>query len=467
MTLYLEKPRRMRERKTKSALFLLLLTASFLLTPTFNGVRYFAASATANSESANPLNANVLWEKTYGGTGDDRAFYATAVADGFVVVGSSTPFKQNQTVAWVLKLDKEGNMLWNRTFVEGAGSEFRSVLGLDDGFLFVGNVFLPSGDIDGYVVRTDVEGKPYWNTTLGGEKVDKLFSAVKTQDGFALAGLTYSFGDDSQVWVVKITANGSEVWNKTYGGTREDAGRTIALAEGNQYVVAGYTNSMDNGDYDFLLLKIDASGNMAWNKTYGGDKSDKAYAIAETADGYVAVGDTRSKGEGDSDAWIVKVDPEGNILWDKTVGGEGFDMPTCVTVSSEVYLVGGFTFSFGNGERDFWLFQVDEEGNVQWSCTVGRSGFEEAYAVLETAENEFVMAGWTNSIGKGHYDFYVVKVSPEDTGNWLSAYNFIVLGVIASAIVIVVLVAAFVLIRRYVNQKISRQNANAVLKRDA
>jgi hypothetical protein len=384
------------------------------------------------------------------------------VADGFVVVGSSASFQQDKPVAWVLKLDYEGNAFWNQTFFEGAGSEFRCVLDLDSGFLLVGNVFLPSGDIDGYVVRVDDEGNLSWNITLGEEEVDKLFSAVETQDGFMLVGLTHSFGNDSEVWVVKIDVNGNEVWSKTYGGAMEDAGRAIAPTEGNHYFVAGYTNSMGNGDYDFLLLKIDASGNMTWNKTYGGTQSDKAYAIAETAGGCVATGDTRSKGEGESDAWIIKVDVNGDLVWERTVGGEGFDMPNCVTVSNYGgYLVGGFTFSFGNGERDFWLLKVDDSSNVLWSCTLGRTEFEEAYAALEVAENEFVMAGWTNSIGQGHYDFYVAKISAENDDDWLSAHNFIVSTLILSAIAIVVLVIMLFLIRRYVNQKISRQNVNA------
>lgn len=451
----------------RSLLFFLLLAVNILLAPNFHVIGNFV-SAASGSDTLNIVKANVLWEKTYGGAGDDRAFYAAAGPDDFVVVGSSASFKQDETVAWVLKLDEEGNMLWNQTYLEGAGSEFRSVLSLEDGFLLVGNAFLPSGDIDGYVVRTDAEGASLWNITLGGEKVDKLFSAVETQDGFVLVGLTYSFGHDSEVWIVKIDGNGNVIWDKTYGGAMEDAGRAVVSAEGRHYVVAGYTNSMGNGDYDFLLLKIDGSGNLMWNMTYGGTQSDKAYAIAGTTDGYIAVGDTRSKGAGDNDAWIIKIDLDGNVVWDRTVGGEGFDMPNCLTLSNYGgYLVGGFTFSFGNGERDFWLFKIDDSGNVSWSCTVGRSEFEEAYAVLETSEKEFIMAGWTNSIGEGHYDFYVVKVDIENTGNWLSAYDFIVLAVIISAIVIVVLVAFFILIRRYVNQKISRRDVNSDLKYDA
>jgi hypothetical protein len=446
----------MRREKRKSIMLFLVLAISILLTPNLS---VFSASATSDSGSLNLVEANVVWERTYGGAGDDRAFYAATVADGFVVVGASKTLQQDEPVAWVLRLDSEGNAVWNRTFLEGDGSEFRCVLDLDDGFLLVGNAFLLGGNIDGYVVRVDGEGQTMWNSTVGDEEVeDKLFSAVEVQGGFMLVGLTHSLGGDSEVWVVKIDGKGKEVWSKTYGGAMEDAGRAVASVGDGQYVVAGYTNSMGNGDYDFLLLKIDASGNMIWSKTYGGTESDKAYAVAETAGGCVVAGDTRSKGEGDTDAWIIKVDASGDLIWDKTVGGAGFDMPTCISAVNEGFLVGGFTFSFGNGERDFWLFKVDDSGNVPWSCTVGRSEFEEAYVALEVAENTYVMAGWTNSIGEGYYDFYVVKLEVENGG--LSTYDFLVSALILSAILVLVLIVAFYMVKRYVNRRISK-NLNA------
>jgi hypothetical protein len=442
----------------KRALFFLLI-ATIILLPAVE-VGDSVAWAATSSDPLNPQKANVLWEKTYGGTGDDRAFYAITAGDGYLVVGSSSSLEPGKTVGWVLRLDHDGNALWNRTYSEGTGSEFRYVLSLTDGFLLVGNVFQPSGDTDGYLVKIDDNGALKWNVTVGGAKVDKLFSAAKTQDGFLLVGLTYSFSsnNESDAWVVKINLNGNVIWNKTYGWAMDDAGRAIALTKDNNYVVAGYTDSVGNGDYDFLLLKIDASGNMVWNKTYGGTQSDEAYAIVAASDGCVVTGDTRSKGAGDSDAWVIKVDLNGNLLWDRTAGGKGFDMPTCITASSYGgYLVGGFTFSFGNGQRDFWLFKIDDSGNVLWSTTVGRSEFEEAYAVLETAENQFVMAGWTNSIGMGYYDYYIVKIDVTNGGDLLSTYLFFALVLIAVASVLTV---TFFFVRRHVNRKISKLNVN-------
>ncbi len=405
----------MQRKRKLLALFLLLAITV---------VSFLSISAVITPAPANSLiakNANIVWEKTYGGTGDDRAFSATTDENGYLVVGSSTSFEQDKTVAWVLQLDRNGNAVWNRTFSEGSGSEFRCVLDLCDGFLFVGNTVSSSGGTDGYVMRINSEGTPLWNLTLkAGNGVNKLFSAQKTQDDFLLVGLTKSSNDgDSDVWLVKIDAEGNILWNKTYGGSMDDAGRAVVLTQANCYMIAGYTDSMGNGDYNFLVLKIDASGNALWSKTYGGPQSDKAYAIAPSTGGCVIAGDTRSKGAGDSDAWVIKIDLNGNLLWEKTVGGKEFDAPTCVTFTPDGgYLVGGTTFSFGNGQRDFWLFKIDDAGKVLWSCTVGRSNYEEAYVVLqaagnEHAENEFFMAGWTNSVGEGRYDFYAVTLAVE------------------------------------------------------
>ena len=241
----------MQRKRKLLALFLLLAITV---------VSFLSISAVITPAPANSLitkNANIVWEKTYGGTGDDRAFSATTDENGYLVVGSSTSFEQDKTVAWVLQLDRNGNAVWNRTFSEGSGSEFRCVLDLSDGFLLVGNTFSSSGGTDGYVMRINSEGTPLWNLTLkAGNGVNKLLSAQKTQDDFLLVGLTKSSNDgDSDVWLVKIDVEGNILWNKTYGGSMDDAGRAVALTQDNCYMVAGYTDSMGNGDYDFLVAQ--------------------------------------------------------------------------------------------------------------------------------------------------------------------------------------------------------------------
>ncbi len=382
----------------------------------------------------------MVWEKTFGGIGDDRAFYATATTDGGVlIVGSTRSIIANQTVAWVLNVDSEGNMLWNNTYQCGYGSEFRYIINLADGFLLVGNQFNTDVDPNGYVVKIDFEGNMLWSLTLGGEEtVERLFSAAKGQDGFLLAGLVQTADNDgsSQVWLMKIDENGKVAWNKTYGWTMDDAARAVAATDDNAFVVAGYTNSMGHGNYDFLALKVDNNGNFLWNQTYGGAESDKAYAITPTTNGFVIAGDTRSQGAGESDALIIKIDSQGNKLWEKTVGGNGFDVPTYINTlkNGEGYVVGGTTFSYGNGYRDYWIFKLDQSGYLTQSCTIGRSMYEESYAAVQVSEDNFVMAGWTNSIGQGAYDFYVLKVKVVNNIEWWQTNTFIaaIFGVIAA-----------------------------------
>jgi hypothetical protein len=359
------------------------------------------------------INPKLVWERTFGGMGDDRAFYTINAEGGYLVVGSSTSQIPNITSAWVLKLNYSGDAVWNRTFFESAGSEFRYAMRLEDGFLLVGNVFRASGDQDGYVVKICDDGTPVWNVTIGGPDLDKLFSAARTNDdGFVLVGLTHSWGaGSSDVWAIKIDGKGNVLWNKTCGGELDDAGRGIVASGDSSFVIAGYTNSVGNGDYDYMLLKIDESGQHVWNRTYGGTESDKAYAITNCDGDYVLAGETHSQGAGDTDAWVIKVDSNGELLWQKTLGGKNFDSAACVTATEDgsCYVV-GFTLSFGNGMRDIWCSKIDSVGNVTWSFALGRSGYEEAYGIIASKGNELVLAGWTDFTNQGRYDYYVADL---------------------------------------------------------
>ncbi len=412
-----QKRNRMKQSTIAATLILIILTSPFFLQNPANA----QDSATGGS---------LVWEKTFGGTADDRAFYASATDNGVLVVGSTRSIIADQTVAWALRLDGDGNLLWNKTYPAGAGSEFRCIINLPDGFLLVGNMF-PSGvEPNGYVVKIDGQGNSQWNITLSKEKINRLFGAVKAQDGFVLAGLTQaSEGDgNADAWLTKIDNNGQIVWNKTFGWSNDDAARAVATADGNTFFVAGYTDSSGDGNFDFLFLKVDSNGNLLSNQTYGGTESDKAYAITPATDGFVIAGDTRSEGAGNSDALIIKIDQTGQQQWKRAYGGSDFDSPTYIKALSDGngFVVCGTTFSFGNGNRDFWLLKLDNSGNQLASCTVGKAGYEEAYAAVEVSKDNFVLAGWVSQTLQGQpYDFYVVKLLVENNVAWWQTSTFI------------------------------------------
>ena len=395
---------------------LFFLSITILLTVAI-GITTLVSSISAQGQIAK--GSNLVWEKTFGGTGDDRAFYATIANDGYLIVGSSTSFMQGQTVACIVRLDSNGNQIWNRTYIENLGAEFRYAQSVTDGFLLVGNTFLSSGGTNGYLMKVDNQGNPIWSIIVDpymsmDRGINKLFSAIIYEDTIVAVGLATPLGTNttSDVWIIKIDTAGNVIWSKTYGDTPNEAARSITLAQDNTFMIAGYTDQIITNDYDFLILKIDPSGNMLWNQTFGGAQSDKAYAITSASNGCIIAGDTRSKGSGDSDSWIIKIGINGEMLWDQTVGGNDFDSPTYITTAQDGnYLVAGTTFSYGNGQRDFWLFKVSDSGKVEWSSTVGRSNYEEAYSVISAGNDDYIMAGWTKSLGEGHYDFYFIKLN--------------------------------------------------------
>jgi len=407
--------------KRKASFICLSLLLSFALTCTTSEtiVNVKSVFELAASDSLVQSPTQVLWERTYGGKGDDRAYYAAPTNDGgFLIVGSTTSVFEGRTVAWIIRIDSNGDMLWNKTFPEGTESDFRHVVKTDDGFVLIGNTFTSSGDPDGMIVRIDEEGNILWNITIGGPRVDSLLSGTQTLDGFVMVGLTFSYGSGgSEAWVVKTSFDGMVLWNRTYGQLGDNAARAIVPAENDSCVVAGYTNSTIGGEYEFWLFKINKEDTLLWNRTYSSSESQKALALTKTGDGYLIVGDTHLPA-GAVNALMIKTDLDGNTVWQKTFGGNIFDSPSdVIRLSSGGYAITGFTFSWGKGQRDFWLFKIDDSGNVLWSCTQGRENYEEAYYVYEVAESEFVLVGWTNSIGNGLYDVYAVKIKVEPQGN--------------------------------------------------
>lgn len=417
---------------TLSAASLMILIVSVI------GISFAQTSGTIylDDTSVNISDTNVIWAKNYGGSADDRAFYALPVDDGCLVVGSSASLITSNTVGWVVRLDGEGNILWNQTFLTGDGTEVRHAVTLTNGFLLVGNQFL-SGDVNGYVARIDDEGNLLWEKTLGGEKVDKLFSGIATEDGFTVFGLTYSYwNDESAAWIIQLDSNGDVVWNKTFWQSANSALRTGVLAHDGGYVAAGYVDTENTGNYNFYLIKVDSDGGEVWNKTYVGVDSEKAYSLTKAVDGYIVVGERQSTVTG-TDAWVVKVDSQGNRLWDKTVCGADADSPAYITPTKDGdYLITGFTFSFGQGQRDFWLLKITDQGQVVFSCTHGDETFQEAYCVIEASDNKYIIVGWTDPpnqpelIGKATYDFYVVCLSVTQNSESLAVSSHVYLGAV-------------------------------------
>ncbi len=157
----------------------------------------------------------------------------------------------------------------------------------------------------------------YWARSYGGSGTDVINDVKVLSDGSIIAvGYTTSSGAGGKdVLVMKLSPEGSLAWAKTYGGTKDDVANAVALASNGDVIVAGLTYSFGAGDWDFWVLRLDENGNVKWQKTYGGESWDKANAVAVADNGDVIVaGDTWSFGAGNRDFWVLRLPPDGNLL---------------------------------------------------------------------------------------------------------------------------------------------------------
>jgi hypothetical protein len=362
-------------------------------------------------------SGSVQWSKTYGGPNNDYGVTVASTNDGgYAIAGETSSYGAGLTDFFLVKTDASGNQVWSKTY-GGANNDYGYYVALtaDGGFAMIGYTYsFGAGGSDVYLVKTDASGNVQWSKTYGGLGNEYGYYVVQTVDGgYALVGATDSFGAGSaDVYFVKTDASGNMQWNKTYGGANVDFGRSLVRTTDGGYALAGYTTSSGFGSYDVYLVKTDVNGNYLWNKTFGGPNDDRGYAIVQTVDaGYAIAGYTTSSGAGSYDVYLVKTDLNGNYQWNKTYGGTNYDRGYAILQTADAgYIIAGATGSFGaGGVNDIYLVKTDALGNLQWSKTYGGTGYDIGYSFVLTGDGGYAIAGSTYSYGAGNYDVYLVK----------------------------------------------------------
>jgi hypothetical protein len=195
----------------------------------------------------------------------------------------------------------------------------------DGGYLIVGTTKSFGSGEEVYVLKLDKNGNKQWEKTFGGESDDWANAVIQTQDGgYLIVGTTKSFGSGEEVYVLKLDKNGNKQWEKTFGWVRGDWANAFVLTQDGGYLIVGATVSFGAGGADVYVLKLDKNGNKQWEKTFGGAKDDWANVVIQTQDGgYLIVGETKSFGAGGADVYVLKLDKNGKKQWEKTFGGGG------------------------------------------------------------------------------------------------------------------------------------------------
>jgi len=214
-------------------------------------------------------------------------------------------------------------------------------------------------------------------------------------EGCLVVGYTESYGrGNKDIWVLDIDENGEKIWDNTFGGTGEDTAKAIIETVDNNYLIAGSTTSYGLGKSDVWLIKIDNNGNEIWNKTHGSSEWDEGAAIAKAeGEGYIIIGSTSSYGAGEDDIWVIKINESGFEMWNKTFGGKKVDIGRSIDDTQNGFIIGGITSSYGTGGDDMWLIKINEEGDEQWNKTFGAENNEICNQVISTSHNDILLVG--------------------------------------------------------------------------
>ncbi|PKL31802.1 hypothetical protein CVV43_01595 [Candidatus Saccharibacteria bacterium HGW-Saccharibacteria-1] len=359
--------------------------------------------------------------KTWGGTSTDEGTSITQSSDGgYAIMGSTHSFGVGLLDVFISKYSTDGILSWSRAF-GGANFDYGNAITQisDGGYIITGRTnSFGSGDYDMFIAKYSNEGNLSWSKTWGGTGYDDGTSIIQSSDGgYTVAGTTTSFGAGSNdMFISKYSADGNLLWNKTWGGASYENGKAITQTSDGGYVVTGSTYSFGSGHYDMAIAKYSIDGNLLWNKTWGSNGEESARSIAQTSDGgYVVAGYTYSFGAGDSDIFIAKYSAEGNLSWNKTWGGLGFDSLGAIIQTNDGYAITGLTSSFGAGNRDVFTVKYSTDSNLSWNKTWGGSSNDYGEAIIQSGDGGYIVTGGTGSFGAGSSDMFMAKYSAGGT----------------------------------------------------
>ncbi len=367
----------------------------------------------------------VAFAKTFGGGGGDWANSVQRTSDGgYILAGHTRSFGAGLDDIFLIKTDSRGNLQWAKTY-GGTSQDYASSVQQTSGGGYIVAGYTASfgaGGSDFFLIKTDANGNIQWAKTYGRVTSDRASSVQQTLDGgYIVAGVTYPIGVVyTDIFLIKTDEFGNVQWAKTYEGTHNDYAYSVQQTSDGGYILAGYTGSFGAGDNDIFLIKTDANGNIQWAKTYGGTYSDYAFSVQQTSDGgYIVAGYTTSFGAGGADIFLIKTDEFGNVQWAKTYGGTDWDFAHTVQQTSDRgYIVAGYTYSFGADGEDAFLIKTDANGDIIWAKTYGGTLDDRVSSVQQTTDGGYIVAGSTLSFGAGGWDIFLVKTDADgDVGS--------------------------------------------------
>ena len=409
----------------------------------------------------------IQWQKTFGSIETDQpARILELPGGGFIIGGQSRGGPSGNKTSpnyglsdfWLVRLDAEGNKLWDRSYggnrLDGLGDLVQTS---DGGFILAGSSDSPvsgnktnrhNGNGDGWIVRTDSEGNKLWDKSFGGTGSEWMSAIRQTTDGGFIVGGGSEPGAFSDFWVLRLDAEGNKLWEGVFGGSLDDGVSDVQQTPDGGFIIAGTSVSTNDGTktavpyggLDWWIVRLDSNGNQLWDRSYGGTRDEQLRAVRVLPNGDILLGGYSSSEVsgvktvprfGGGDFWLVRLDAAGNILSQAVYGGVYDDHLTSLApAGSNAFLLAGYSQSPPGGSKtsqrlgdyDYWVVKVDGQGQQIWDASFGSLGTSTAQDAIATIDGGYIVVGSAYEGGSGNKtspsygwsDFWVVKLYPEN-----------------------------------------------------
>ena len=315
---------------------------------------------------------NIEWQQSFGGSQKDEANHITKTSDGgYIISGTTKSYGLGGSDIWLIKTDFNGSIDWNAylgtVYDDYAGQVIETS---DGGFLIIGDKHnIETGHNDIWLIKTNSQGDSLWTKTYGDENSDYGADILAHENGgFIILGSTESFGiGGKDIWLIKIDADGNEEWNKTYGDGSDDIGQSIIMTYDNGFLIRYMIESYGQGNTSVGLLRLSANGDQLWTRTIGGSNGISGSSLKRIGDDeYIMICSLFDNGENTYDIYVIKINDSGDILWDATFGSKENDLGMGIigTLDNGFAIIGS-TNNFGNGNKnssDVWLIKTNSSG---------------------------------------------------------------------------------------------------------
>lgn len=388
--------------------------------------------------ATNTVVGQIMFERTYGGAADDGGGCVQQLNDGgYIIVGTTTSFGAGGRDIYLIRTDEFGDTLWTKTYGGTNDDEAFSIqTTIDSGFIITGYTSSYGfGNMDVYLLKINQNGDTIWTKTFGGNQNDLGFCIEITDDnGFVIVGETASFGShNSSGYLIRTNANGDTLWTKNIGTRDYNNIKSISRNTDNSYIITGSAKNIGM-NWDIYLAKLDDSGNLLWQKYFGGTGNDYGFSVLQTNDyGFILTGSYINT-SGNSDIIVIKTDSNGDTIWTKLYGGSGDDLGFSIKQTSDNgYIIAGVTESSLKIDNKFWMsfinqnilindenlkwnngnifvIKINISGDTLWTSKYGGSGDDWANYICETSDGGYIIIGTSKSFGS-NCQVYVIKTN--------------------------------------------------------